>query len=490
MQKLFLQDACPSDAFLQNGWPGFRRVTASLPAARLRRANLAVIFSAISCIPFFIQLDGLGFIQNYDYTQAAIQGSALAVGLAAALLALPFDALHRSIGAADRLMAGFILCSLVFSLRSWNPALSLAHGLCYAAVVFNIRVALEAAGARRVLAMLYQTTCWVVVAGVAASLAAPQTFPLFTSLASDPNRERLMVFQMHPILTADLMVLNLIVGWFTPLRRRWAGQTLCAVALLLTASRASVGCGGLIVVACAFYGARKSIRWRGPLRLLLFLTATSAVVWLAWNPESLTRALFPTADSGALIEATSQDQTLNGRLPLWGQVWANLSARNLLGFGFFGYRKWIFEISGWAGHAHNFVLDAVLIGGYVGGAFLVAFVMYALLRRRTGQEESIAIMTRSILLYAFLIGMMGPTMEEPYMIMYVLAAAYQEPVRNPPARRGWAGIRRLRPALIWRAPEIDNPPGIETAPGMEAQRCSDDTRRRPARAQRTDAVPQ
>ncbi len=428
------------------------------------RARLAVIFSVVSCIPFLIQQDGLGFIQNFDYTQATIQGAALALGLAAALLALPFDALQRCVTGPDRLMAGFILCALIFSLRSWNPALSLAHGLCYAAVVFNTRVALEVAGVEEVLATLYQSTCCVVLAGIAASLVAPEAFPLFTTLASDRSRERLMVFQMHPILTADLMVLNLIVGLFTPLgwrwaplrwrwaplRWRWAGQLLCAAALLLTASRASVGCGGLIVVGCAFYGARESARWRGPLRLALFLTATSAVIWLALNPESLTRALFPTADSGALIEATSQDQTLNGRLPLWGQVLANLSTRNLLGFGFFGYRKWIFEISGWAGHAHNFVLDSILIGGYLGGSFLVAYVVYALLRRRSAEEKTRAIMTRSIVLYAFLIGMMGPTLEEPYMIMYVLAAAYREPARRP------LRFKAARPLQIWRAQGIES----------------------------------
>ncbi len=404
------------------------------------RARLAVVLSTVSCIPFFIQQDGLGFIQNFDYTQAAIQASTLALGLACAFLAMPFDTLRRSIGPADYLMAGFILCSLLCSGRSWNPALSLAHGLCYAAVVFNVRVALQVAGVRGVLVDTLQNHLHGGGGGVVVAAAlAPQTFPLLTTLASDRSRERLMVFQFHPILTADLMVLNLIVGLFIPLRLRWAGQLLCSAALLLTASRASVGCGGLIVVLCAFYGVRKSGRWRGPLQLALFLGAAGAVIWLALNPQSLTRALFPTADSGALMQATSDDQTLNGRLPLWGQVIGSSSVQNLLGFGFYGYRKWIFEVSGWAGHAHNFILDSILTGGYFAGAFLLAYVAYALLRRRSGAERASSRMTRCLVLYAFLIGMMGPTLEEPYMIMYVLAGAYTETVQGMRARPRRAG---------------------------------------------------
>jgi O-antigen ligase len=418
------------------------------PSRGVARARLAVILSTVSCIPFFIQQDGLGFIQNFDYTQAAIQASALALGLAFALLALPFEKLRRSIGPADYLIAGFILCSLLCSGRSWNPALSLAHGLCYAAVVFNVRVALQVAGVRGVLSTLYKSTCLVVVAGVVAAILAPQTFPLLTTLASDRSRERLMVFQFHPILTADLMVLNLIVGLFIPLRLRWAGQLLCSAALLLTASRASVGCGGLIVLLCAFYGARKSGRWRGPLLLALFLGAAGAVIWLALNPQSLTRALFPTADSGALMQATSEDQTLNGRLPLWGRVIGSLSAQNLMGFGFYGYRKWIFELSGWAGHAHNFILDAILTGGYFAGAFLLAYVAYSLLRRRSGPERAWSVMTRCLVLYAFLIGMMGPTLEEPYMIMYVLAGAYTETAHAMRARPRRAGRLPQRRAAL------------------------------------------
>ena len=334
--------------------------------------------------------------------------------------------------------------------------MSLAHGLVYATVVFNVRAALQAAGVRLVLRTLYQTTCAVVAAGVLAALLAPAEFPLFTTLASDRSRERLMVFQMHPILTADLMVLNLLVGLFTPMRFGWAGQALSAAALLLTASRASVGCGGLIVVVCAFYGARKSRRWRGPLRLALFVTAMFGVVWLTLNPESLARALFPTANSGVLIEATSEDQTLNGRIPLWEQVLAGMSRQNLMGFGFYGYRKWVFEISGWAGHAHNFVLDAVLTGGYLGGGLLLAYVLYALMRRRRADDSAPAILTRSIVLYALLIGMMGPTIEEPYMILYVAAAAYQEKAGLKSGRRGARPAWRTRmPASRWAGPQLE-----------------------------------
>ena len=218
------------------------------------------------------------------------------------------------------------------------------------------------------------------------------------------------------------MVLNLIVGTFLKMRYRVLTQLICGVALLCTASRASEVCGVAIMVICGFQaiGGKRRVL----LRLALATVAIFIVGWLAVDPTSFVRALFPTADTGLLVAESTGDDSLNGRLPLWTKVIDSMSVDNLMGTGFDGYRKWIFELSGWAGHAHNSVLDGILSGGYVGGALLMAYVFYGLFRSRKGFQSVPPQMSRCLILYAVLVGMMGPTLEDPKAMMYVAAAVY------------------------------------------------------------------
>jgi len=398
----------------------------SRPGSNVLWVRVCIVMTALSCVRFFAQ-DELGFGDKFDYTQAIIQAAALGLGFAASLCARHgAKPRHDALSNPDFLIGGFILSALLWSWRSWNPALSVAHALCFAIVVWNLRTCAYVWGARGTFTTLYIATCLIVIAGVGATLVAPQQYSLFMTLATDRSRDRLALFQMHPILIADIMVLNLIVGVFIRTRFRWFGQLLCGTTLLLTASRASIVCGGLILLVAGFYAARQSGKWRNLLLTSAAVLGIGAVTWLLLDSSSFAQAVFPTADSGALIVATSQDQTLNGRIPLWTNVLSAMSLENVMGFGFYGYRKWIFDLSRWAGHAHNSILDAILIGGYPGGALLIIYAAHGLLRRRQWSYTVSPVMCRSLILYTLLVGLMGPTLMEPYMIMYVAVAAHME----------------------------------------------------------------
>ena len=108
--------------------------------SQLRWARISIFLTVVSCIKFFVQ-DNLGF-GDFDYTQTIIQLTALGLGFGAAMRALAVHRRKFKIGKDDLLFTGFVLVSICWSWRSWNPNLSIAHAVCYFIVVFNVRVAL------------------------------------------------------------------------------------------------------------------------------------------------------------------------------------------------------------------------------------------------------------------------------------------------------------------------------------------------------------
>jgi O-antigen ligase len=392
---------------------------------RILWARISILLTVISCIKFFVQ-DNFGFGQ-FDYTQAFIETSALGLGFVAALCALGATGLRGKLGTDDLLFLAFILLSFAWSWRSWNLNLTLVHTLCFLCLVFNVRVALYAAGVRETFAALYWSTFSVLMAGVIASVILPDLYPIFPTFVYDGGRRRFIYFLQHPIEVADIMVLNLIVGTLLKIRYRAIVQLLCGAALLGTASRASEVCGVVIILTAAYQATGTSRRWKSLLRAAMIVATLAVLMWLAADPTSLVRTLFPTADSSLLMAESANDQSLNGRLPLWIKVVDTLSIDNLMGYGFHGYRKLVFDLSGWAAHAHNSVLDAILTAGYVGGACLIGWVLYGLFRPRRGIQPVPPAMCRCVLLYAFVVGMMGPTLLDPYAVMYITAAIYAVP---------------------------------------------------------------
>jgi O-Antigen ligase len=401
-------------------------------ARKIAMGRMALYLSAISCIQFFVQADNLGFA-DYDYTQAIIKVTCLALGFAAAAYGLSLHGFRGRLGKDDLLIGGFVAISIAFSWRSWNFNLSVVHALCYLVVIFNTRVALEIAGVRETFATLYRVLCLIMVAGIVAAIVWPQQYQLLSFLGYDLARQRLSLFHIFPIEVADLMVLNLIVGMFLKMRHRLMWQLACLVALLCTASRASVACGLAVLILAGFQSTQSSGKWRNLLRACTVLGALALVGWFIIDPTSLVNTLFPTADTGVLMAKTVDDGSLNGRFPLWMKVIDNMSIDNLMGYGFYGYRKWVFDLSGWAAHAHNSILDGILTGGYVGAILLTSYVTMGLVRARKGVQPVPPAMCRCLILYIVVAGMIGPEWLDPHIMMYIAAAVYA--VRAPIAAR-------------------------------------------------------
>jgi O-antigen ligase len=203
-------------------------------------------------------------------------------------------------------------------------------------------------------------------------------------------------FATHPITAgtlaavAALGLLSAVLfrrsGWWPILSALTIG--LCVV-LFMTGSR------GPMLAFAAAAAVLCVMRLHGGFRIAAVLAAAipalAAIVfaddlrsWLGWMADQNSWI------SGLLFRGQSADQVLelNGRIGLWAAVWPEVLAHPLVGYGYQASRTVLLDAAGWAGYAHNALLQTLLDLGVVGTIALMAVIVTGLRvgfrRGRTG----------------------------------------------------------------------------------------------------------
>jgi O-antigen ligase len=158
----------------------------------------------------------------------------------------------------------------------------------------------------------------------------------------------------HPNALGPAAAALLLLELVRPRRRWWwpAGVAIAGMTLGLTQSRtATVGCAlGLLWILAAQRGLARWFAAAGSVGLLIVA---------GYSPPTL--------------------GTLNGRTQVWQYAWAEFQAHPVLGYGagFLGpdYRASVLPARlGWAGQAHNQVLQTMAASGIVGTTALFAYL--------------------------------------------------------------------------------------------------------------------
>ncbi|MBF2067412.1 MAG: O-antigen ligase family protein [Calothrix sp. C42_A2020_038] len=154
------------------------------------------------------------------------------------------------------------------------------------------------------------------------------------------------------------------------------GISVCLI--ILSRSTTSLAILLTMISLLPFYGSLKKTNYK----LQVVLVASAVILLVA-----ITILIFNNVEN--LIGASGKDLTFNGRTDLWEFIFAKISDRPWLGYGFYGF--WNSEVAAslrkehpWASNAHNGFLEMILDLGFVGFfifiAGLIRFIFMALKR--------------------------------------------------------------------------------------------------------------
>jgi O-antigen ligase len=290
--------------------------------------------------------------------------------LAAAVLVVIFYGIKEPIQAfkfpAFVILLGYSLWAGVTAL--WAPSLSLAGGQAFSLLLI---VVVTAALAQQ-LVKHHLAASTVILCALGIMVAFLLVVNLFAYGDLFPMRDlngrpRMYLGYDHPngtsIYLAIFIFLCLVT--FFKMKKLWQKGLLVLAALAaagllwLSGSRTSI----LALLLCGFiYIAFILPNWRARLAYLgtgLVLAAAGTVLLL-------------TKFSGAAFFDT---QTLDSRVKLWQSVFAIMPAWNVFGTGFFSSRFFDLVKWDWAFYTHNSFVEAIFGTGFIGIAFIVAFLV-------------------------------------------------------------------------------------------------------------------
>lgn len=219
---------------------------------------------------------------------------------------------------------------------------------------------------------------FVAVASAAAlSFLTPVFHPWFPTYHG-PSRLRLL--SMHPVATANLLALVVLL-MFWPLLNRWTAGTGQRKSRLTWLS----GALGLLVVACMVLTRERASTVAGLLALLVLVLMNSnrrlsQLTMLAVVGVSVTAAeafgaafhLFATRG-----QSTTALATLSGRTEIFQEAVRLFWVHPYAGWGYLAGRSVFLPTIPWAGESHNVLVEIVVSAGIVGVvAYCVLFALW------------------------------------------------------------------------------------------------------------------
>lgn len=228
---------------------------------------------------------------------------------------------------------------------------------------------------------------WISLVLLAITVLAPQF-----SLMTEPSYfgvQRLRFLEMHPLTTANLLVLGFVINatilasteYRLTGRSLWlkvVGTALAGLGLLLTGSRGTVFGAVVALAIIAFFASKMApIRARRNLRIAGLTIALAAVLSAGVIIQFALRG----AGADALLTINSRTELLRGIIRLWSDsIW--------VGFGHLSGRTMSLDrLSGSGtvttlGTTDNLFGEALLSYGLVGAVFVIAGLVGALVRSR------------------------------------------------------------------------------------------------------------
>jgi hypothetical protein len=337
-----------------------------------------------------------------------------------------------------------MILALAFSIRSWDPLLSITRGCLLVMISLSAVWLVRAYGLESFVYCLLESHVILIVFGLMVGLAASDDFPLFLH---DPGEEavrsRLHLFQIHPIKLADDCATCLLLSVLLSGRRIRAFRFIFATCLLLTVTRASIIIGFPLYLISEMMFAGSHRKGFKPSRVLWGLAAVPGIVALglmfvysdwAWVEELRTAVAH-------VVDATKDNVTLNGRTSLWRMLIADLSFDNIYGYGVGGARYYLRSVNPWFGQSHNSFLETIYSSGYLGALLIVAALIGGITDCVRDWSSPQARAIAATLIYLMAAGMMNPTWYEATSLM-VLSIACSRPWR----------FSRSRPREVFAAP--------------------------------------
>jgi O-antigen ligase len=326
------------------------------------------------------------------------------------------------------LLLTFVL-ALVFSVRSWDPLLSVTRGALLVMLSLSAVWLVRLYGLESFVFRLLEAHLVLIAFGLCIGLADPTNFPL---MLHDPGEEavrsRLHLFQIHPIKLADdcatcLLLSVLFSGRWIRILRFVFG--LC---LLLTVTRASIIFGLPLYFVSKVIFRQNRRKGLNPTKVIWGLAAVPGIValglLLAYSSLEPIEELRTTVTH--VFDATKDNVTLNGRTSLWQLLIADLSLDNIYGYGVGGARYYLRSVNPWFGQAHNSFLETIYSSGYIGALLIIAALATGLADCVRDWSRPQARAMAVTLAYLVAAGMMNPTWYEATALM-VLAVACNRP---------------------------------------------------------------
>lgn len=278
------------------------------------------------------------------------------------------------------------LLAVISSVWSSDPEFTLRRGLVViATTVFGIHFGARFSATRQ-LRLLSCSLLILAALSIGCALLLPQY-----GIDSGLHRGDWQGVLGQKNLLGRAMGLGVIALWCAksvlPPLLRVPGLALCALPLVMSGSLTSLIATAMLLLMPPLH------------RLLRARVTTAAPLLIALLVAFGAAGFFAYVNSSALLAALGKDATLTKRTEIWSAVWAAISSRVLLGYGFGGFWTGIQGHSGRlladlgfvARHAHNGFLDLWLELGIVGLTVFAAGYFYAernairLLRKNRGR---------------------------------------------------------------------------------------------------------
>lgn len=207
---------------------------------------------------------------------------------------------------------------------------------------------------------------FLIYGSIAAGLLAPD-WALGTTWGESilrPLGPRLVGLTTHPNSLGAAAVVFVLLGLPGRSRWEWVHRIAGALVILWTGSLTAWAAGSAALAVLAYS------RLGGATRISLRLGLSALMVALLFLAGLL-----------ALAELSAEDQarlaTGTGRTQLWELTWDRFLERPVFGHGSALFREGgeVRQVFGWAGQAHNQLLDTLVRSGLVGGAALLFYLV-------------------------------------------------------------------------------------------------------------------
>jgi O-antigen ligase len=408
-----------------------------MPPNRLWPLRLATLLFVLGTARY-VSRDA--FHADESTLQPIVELSCVSLGVCVTLAVAMFYRVKPVFRTGYLLLLLTMILALAFSIRSWDPLLSITRGGLLVMISVSAVWLVRVYGLEAFVYSLLESHVVLIAFGLLVGLAADD-FPLFLH---DPGEEavrsRLHLFQIHPIKLADDCATCLLLSVLLSGRRIRAFRFIFASCLLLTVTRASIIIGFPLYLLSEVMFAGNRRKGVKPATVLWSLAAVPGIIAVSlmfmYSDWALIAELRTTVSH--VVDATKDNVTLNGRTSLWRMLIADLSFDNIYGYGIGGARYYLRSVNPWFGQSHNSFLETIYSSGYIGAFLIVAALLSGLADCVRDWSNPQARAMAATVTYLIAAGMMNPSWYEASTLMVVSIAC----------SRPWAFTRSTRRAVL------------------------------------------